>query len=159
LILEALVAAHMPQVLTVSAYDSLLETGHGEAPVAEKGAAREALAALGSGDEARRDAQLRSCWSRPRIAGLSSDRHGSAKPPRVYELGTTFAHETAVAGPARAICRPEIKSSSVRDSPVLYSSDLPSARTSLTSLTFTPFDDLAAREKAWAGRSAPIRNG
>jgi len=89
-------------------------TGHGEAPVARRGSAREALARWEAGDEApyetRNEIVLVSAPYCPAFPPTAID---AAKPPRSMNSDLPFAHRTAVAGAARALWPdPRSKSSS-----------------------------------------------
>jgi hypothetical protein len=156
LILEALVAAHMPQVLTVSCYDSLLELDMAKRRWREEGAAREALARWEAGDEApyetRNEIVLVSAPYCPAFPPTAID---AAKPPRVYELRTYHSPtERQLQALHERFAGPEIKIfQRCGIHPVLYSSTyIGPDQPNLTYLT--PFDDLAAREKAWAAFGA-----
>jgi hypothetical protein len=156
LILEALVAAHMPQVLTVSAYASLDELAEAKRAWREDGAAREALARWEAGDEAPYEARdeivLKATTYCPEFPPAAGD---AERPPRVYELRTYHSPtERQLQALHERFAGPEIKifqRSGIH--PVLYSSTfIGPNQPNLTYLT--PFDDLAAREKAWAAFGA-----
>ena len=151
-ILEALVAAHMPQVLTVSGFASLDELGESKRVWRQDAAARAALAKWEAGDEApyetRNEIVLEAAPYCPAFPPTAID---AAKPPRVYELRTYHSPtERQLQALHERFAGPEIKIfHRCGIHPVLYSSTyIGPDQPNLTYLT--PFDDLAAREKAWA---------
>ena len=156
LILEALVAAHMPQVLVVSGYASLDQLGESKHAWRQDAQARAALAKWEAGDEApyetRNEIVLEAAAYSPAFPPAAGD---PAKPPRVYELRTYHSPtERQLQALHERFAGPEIQifhRSGIH--PVLYSSTyIGPDQPNLTYLT--PFDDLAAREKAWAAFGA-----
>ena len=156
LILEALVAAHMPQVLTVSGYASLDELAESKRVWRQDVQARAAMERWEVGDEApyetRNEIVLESAPYCPAFPPTAID---AAKPPRVYELRTYHSPtERQLQALHERFAGPEIKIfQRCGIHPVLYSSTyIGPDQPNLTYLT--PFDDLAAREKAWAAFGA-----
>jgi hypothetical protein len=156
LVLEALVAAHMPQMLAVSAFGSLEEMTATKRKLREDAQAREALAAWETGDEAAyeelNETVLEAAEYCPPLPQAGS---GLSKPPRVFELRTYHSPtERQLRALHERFAGPEIRifhRSGIH--PVLYSSTLIGPnKPNLTYLI--PFDDLAAREKAWAAFGA-----
>lgn len=159
LVLEALVAAHMPQVLSVSAFASFDELAAMKRKLREDGTAREAMAALEAGEEAPyeelSETILEAAEYCPPLPAVASPSDNTAKPPRVFELRTYHSPtERQLRALHERFAGPEIRifhRSGIH--PVLYSSTLIGAnKPNLTYLI--PFDDLAAREKAWAAFGA-----
>jgi len=156
LVLEALVAAHMPQVLTVTAYWSLEGMEEAKRKWREDPQAREALGRWEAGDEApyekRNEILLEATAYCPAFPPAAGD---PARPPRVYELRTYHSPtERQLKALHERFAGPEVQifgRSGIH--PVLYSSTyIGPDQPNLTYLT--PFDDLAAREKAWAAFGA-----
>jgi hypothetical protein len=163
LVLEAMVAAHMPQVLAVTAFASLEELTGMKRKLRKDGPARDALAEWELGEEppyeALNETVLEAAeYCPPLPAPMPSPaplRDQVTKLPRVFELRTYHSpterqlralHERFAGPELRIFHRCGIH-------PVLYSSTLIGAnKPNLTYLT--PFDDLAAREKAWAAFSS-----
>ncbi len=156
LVLEALVAAHMPQVLTVTAYGSLEEMEQAKRAWREDAGAREALGRWEAGDEApyevRNEVLLGAAPYTPAFPPASGE---AGKPPRVFELRTYHSPtERQLKALHERFAGPEVKIfQRCGIHPVLYSSTfIGPNQPNLTYLT--PFDDLAAREKAWAAFGA-----
>jgi len=158
LVLEALVAAHMPQVLAVSAFGSLEEVTGMKHKFRDDAQAREAMAAWEAGDEAAyeqlNETVLEAAEYCPPLPPAAQS-HDAAKPPRVFELRTYHSPtERQLRALHERFAGPEIKifhRSGIH--PVLYSSTLIGAnKPNLTYLI--PFEDLAARERAWAAFGA-----
>lgn len=156
LILEALVAAHMPQVLAVSGFASLEELAESKRAWRQDTQAREAMARWEAGDEppyeALNEIVLEVAPYCPTFPPAATD---PAKPPRVYELRTYHSPtERQLQALHERFAGPEIKIfHRCGIHPVLYSSTyIGPNQPNLTYLT--PFDDLAAREKAWAAFGA-----
>lgn len=158
-VLEALVAAHMPQVLSVSAFASLEELTGMKRKLRDDSAAREALAQWEAGEEppyeVLNETVLEAAEYCPPLPGPMAPPDPASKPPRVFELRTYHSpterqlralHERFAGHEIGIFHRCGIH-------PVLYSSTLIGAgKPNLTYLT--PFEDLAAREKAWAAFGA-----
>jgi hypothetical protein len=156
-VLEALVAAHMPQVVAISAFASLEEVAGTKRKLREDDAAREALTQWEAGEEPPYEELNETLFEAaeycPPLPTPAPEL--ASKPPRVFELRTYHApterqlralHERFAGPEIRIFHRCGIY-------PVLYSSTLIGEdKPNLTYLT--PFDDLAAREKAWAAFSA-----
>jgi hypothetical protein len=158
LVLEALVAAHMPQVLAVSAFASLEEVTAMKRKLHEDAQAREALAVWEAGDEAAyeelNETLLEAAEYCPPLPQAGPSPSG-AHPPRVFELRTYHSPtERQLRALHERFAGPEIKIfHRIGIHPVLYSFTLIGAnKPNLTYLI--PFDDLAAREKAWAAFGA-----
>ena len=152
LILEALVAAHMPQVLVISAFGSLEELADSKRTFRQDADARAAMARWEAADEqpyeALNEIVLEAAPYCPPFPPPATD---PAKPPRVYELRTYHSPtERQLQALHERFAGPEVKifhRSGIH--PVIYSSTL--VGPNQPNLTYlTPFDDLAAREKAWA---------
>jgi hypothetical protein len=158
-VLEALIAAHMPQVLAVSAFASLEELAGMKRKLREDAGARQALAEWESGEEPAYEeldeTVLEAAAYCPPLPGPAQAPDRGSKPPRVFELRTYHSpterqlralHERFAGAEIGIFHRCGIH-------PVLYSSTLIGAnKPNLTYLM--PFDDLAAREKAWAAFGA-----
>lgn len=159
LVLEALVAAHMPQVLAVSPLASLEELAGMRRKLREDRQAREAMAAWEAGEEPPYEAldetvleAAEYCPPLPQATPASGD---AGKPPRVFELRTYHSPtERQLRALHERFAGPEIKIfNRCGIHPVLYSSTLIGAnKPNLTYLI--PFDNLAAREKAWTAFGA-----
>jgi len=152
LILEALVAAHMPQVLTVSGYASLDELAESKRVWRQDAQARAAMARWEAGDESPyetlNEILLEAAPYSPAFPPAAAD---PARPPRVYELRTYHSPaERQLQALHERFAGPEVKIfHRTGIHPVLYSSTC--IGPNMPNLTYlTPFDDLAAREKAWA---------
>ncbi len=156
-VLEALIAAHMPQVLLVSAFDSPEGMAAMQRKLRQDASARDAMAAWEAGDEPPYEELNETIleaaeYCPPLPAAVVA---GSTKPPRVFELRTYHSpterqlkalHERFEGTEIKIFERSGIH-------PVLYSSTLYGAnKPNLTYLI--PFDDLAAREKAWTAFGA-----
>jgi hypothetical protein len=158
-VLEALIAAHMPQVLAVSGFASLEELAGMKRGLRTDAEAREALTAWEAGDEPAyeelNETVLEAAAYCPPLPGPAQSPGQVSKPPRVFELRTYHSpterqlralHERFAGAEIGIFHRCGIH-------PVLYSSTLIGAnKPNLTYLM--PFDDLAAREKAWAAFGA-----
>lgn len=154
-VLEALVAAHMPQVACVTPYASLEEMKESRARRAADPKYQAALAAWEQGEEAPYESYsevlLEAAPYTPPLAPGAKD--GAA--PRVFELRVYHSPtERQLKALHERFSGPEIRifhRCGIR--PVLYSSTL--IGPSKPNLVYlTPFDDLAAREKAWAAFGA-----
>jgi hypothetical protein len=159
LVLDALVAAHMPQVLAVSAFGSLEEIAGMKRKLSEDAQAREAMAAWEAGDEAAyeelNETVLEAAEYCPPLPQVAPSPGDGEKPLRVFELRTYHSPTTRqLRALHERFAGPEIRifhRSGIH--PILYSSTLIGAnKPNLTYLI--PFDDLAAREKAWAAFGA-----
>jgi hypothetical protein len=150
LVLESLVAAHMPQLLTVTPYSSLDEMlKSGERLQADEGY-RAALATLESGSESPYEAVNDHLVEATDYSPELPDSFPEPKPGRVFELRLYHSPtERQLKALHERFAGPEIKifhRSGVH--PLLYSSTaVGPMKPNLVYLT--PFDDLAAREKAW----------
>jgi len=152
--LEALVAPHMPQVASILGFSSLEEYAAVAQKLDEDSAYRAALAAAEEGAESLTEhyttTLLRATDYSPDI-----DPASSAKTPRLFELrvyhSPTLRQLKAL---HERFAGPEIKIfHRVGVHPVLYTSTVFGAnKPNLTYLT--PFENLAAREKAWAAFAA-----
>jgi len=158
-VLEALVAAHMPQVLSVSAFTSLDELNAMKRKLREDSAAREALAQWEAGEEPPyeelNETVLEAAEYCPPLPGPMPPLDPASKPPRVFELRTYHSPtERQLRALHERFAGPEIKifhRSGVH--PLFYSSTVVGAN--MPNLTYLiPFDSLAAREQAWAAFGA-----
>ena len=156
-VLEALVAAHMPQVLAISAFTSIDEVAGMKRKLREDEAAREALTQWEAGEEPPyeelRETLLEAAEYCPPFPAPTPEL--ASKPPRVFELRVYHSPtERQLRALHERFAGPEIKIfHRCGIHPVLYSSTLIGAdKPNLTYLT--PFEDLAAREKAWAAFGA-----
>ena len=148
--LEAIVAPHIPQVAAVYGFESVDEMWSVHTKLLENNDLRKSLEALEGGPEPAFESLdtrlLEATAYSPEIA-VSSD---ASRPPRVFELrvyhSPTWRQLKAL---HERFAGPEIKIfHRVGIHPVLYSSTL--IGQDLPNLTYLiPFDDLAAREKAW----------
>jgi hypothetical protein len=155
LVLEALVASHMPQVATITPYGSLGELGSTSQKLDADAKFQAALAKWESADEAPyetfRETLLEATSFSPPLAAPSQQ----PKTPRVFELRCYHSPtEKQLKALLERFGGPEVK---IFDRtgihPVLYSTTLVGPdKPNLVYLT--PFDDLAAREKAWAAFGA-----
>ncbi len=159
LVLEALVAAHMPQVLSVSTFASFEELTAMKRKFREDGPAREEMDRWEAEDEAPyeelNETVLEAAEYCPPLPAAATPPDNAGKAPRVFELRTYHSPTTRqLRALHERFAGPEIKifhRSGIH--PVLYSSTLIGAnKPNLTYLI--PFDDLAAREKAWASFGA-----
>ena len=159
IVLEALVAAHMPQVLVVSAFASLDQLAGLKRKLREDGPARDALAEWEAGQEAPyeelNETVLEAAEYCPSLPSPMPSPGPVSKLPRVFELRTYHSPtERQLRALHERFAGPEIRIfQRCGIHPLLYSSTLIGAgKPNLTYLT--PFDDLAAREKAWAAFNA-----
>lgn len=159
LVLDALIAAHMPQVLALSAFASLEEMAATKRKLREDAQSREAMATWEAGEEPAyeelNETVLEAAEYCPPLPRATPAQDATGKLARVFELRTYHAPtERQLQALHERFAGPEIKifqRSGIH--PVLYSSTLIGAgKPNLTYLT--PFDDLAAREKAWAAFGA-----
>lgn len=153
IVLEALIAPHMPQVACLSAYASLEEMRDTRKKLTSDSKLQAALTQWEAGDEAPyenySEILLEAAPYAPPLAA------SNPKQPRVFELRVYHSptekqlkalHERFAGPEIRIFARSGIH-------PVLYSSTLIGPnKPNLVYLT--PFDDLAAREKAWAAFGA-----
>lgn len=150
-VMEAIVAAHMPQVACVTPYDSLDQWMQARARLAADEGFRAALATMESGEEPPYEDFTETLleaapYTPPLPASLP------ARPqPRVFELRLYHSPtERQLKALHERFAGPEIPifhRSGIH--PLLYGSTLAGAhKPNLVYLT--PFDSLAAREKAWA---------
>lgn len=154
-VLEALVAAHMPQVACVTPYASLEQWMEARARLAADEGFRSALAAMEAGEDAPYEEYAETLveaapYSPPLPAGLPARAQARVFELRLYHAPTErqlkALHER-FAGPEIPI----FHRSGIH--PLLYGSTLAGAhKPNLVYLT--PFDSLAAREKAWAAFGA-----
>jgi hypothetical protein len=159
LVLEALVAAHMPQALVISAFTSIEELAGMKRKLREDDAAREALTQWEAGEEPPyeelNETLLQAAEYCPPLPGPLQAPNLVSKPPRVFELRTYHAPtERQLRALHGRFAGPKIRIfHRCGIHPVLYSSTLIGAnKPNLTYLT--PFDDLATRETAWAAFGA-----
>jgi len=154
-VLEALVAPHMPQVAAITPYSSLEEMRESRARLAADAKYQAALSAWEQDGEAPyehySDVLLEAApYSPPLVQTLE------ARPlPRVFELRVYHSPtEKQLKALHERFAGPEIKIfHRCGVHPLLYSSTLIGPnKPNLVYLT--PFDDLAAREKAWAAFGA-----
>jgi hypothetical protein len=150
IVLEGLVAAHMPQVVTVTPYTSPEQMRAARARLAGDAKHMAAFTKWESGDEAPYES-FSECLleAAPYCPELPPNTTGD-KPPRVFELRVYHSPtERQLKALHERFAGPEIQifhRSGVF--PILYSSTLIGPmKPNLVYLT--PFDDLAAREKAW----------
>jgi len=155
LVLESLVAAHMPQVLTVTPFASVEEMLATRQKLAGDEAYRAALATLEGGAEPPyEEVADRVVEATPYSPDLPPS-FPEARPNRVFELRLYHSPtERQLKALHERFAGPEIKifhRSGVH--PLLYSSTLIGPHQP-NLVYLTPFDDLAAREKAWAAFGA-----
>ncbi|MGH9613189.1 MAG: NIPSNAP family protein, partial [Bryobacteraceae bacterium] len=148
--LEALIAPHMPQVMTIQGFASLDEMIRAHAALAKDPGLQKAREALETGPEPAVEtldsAILDAAPYSPEI--VASDRSG--KPPRIFELRQYHSPTWRQLEALHArFTGPEIKIfHRAGIHPLFYSSTL--IGPNQPNLTYLiPFDDLAAREKAW----------
>jgi len=146
--LEALVAAHMPQFVTVMGFRSLEEVSSLRASLHEDAAYRKAFAAWEEGPEPPYEhfsqSLLRATEFSPEIQPVKRDQS------RIFELRTYHSPTMRqLAALKERFAGPEIKIfHRLGIFPILYSETV--LGTQMPNLTYlTPFDSLAAREKAW----------
>ncbi len=148
-VLEALIAPHMPQVACISAYSSLEEMRDVRKKLAADSKLQAALSQWEAGDEAPyenySEVLLEAAPYAPPFEAATPGK------PRVFELRLYHSPtEKQLKALHERFAGPEIKifdRSGIH--PVLYSSTL--IGPSKPNLVYLiPFDDLAAREKAWA---------
>ncbi|MEJ5368987.1 MAG: NIPSNAP family protein [Bryobacteraceae bacterium] len=154
-VMEALVAAHMPQVACITPYDSLEQWAQTRARLASDENYRAALSAMESGEEAPYEEYSETLleaapYTPPLPASLPA-----LQQPRVFELRLYHSPtERQLKALHERFAGPEIPifhRSGIH--PLLYGSTLAGAhKPNLVYLT--PFDSLAAREKAWAAFGA-----
>jgi hypothetical protein len=155
IVLEGLVAPHMPQVAVVTPYASLDEMRDGRAKLAADGKCRAALAQWEAGDEAPYESYAETLLEATPYAPALEISASAGKPPRVFEL--RVYHSPAgrqLAALHERFAGPEIPIfHRCGIHPVLYSSTLIGPQKP-NLVYLTPFADLAAREKAWAAFGA-----
>jgi hypothetical protein len=151
--LEGLVAAHMPQFVVILGFDSLEELSGVKSRLRQDAAYQKAFAAWESGPEAPYEhytqSVLKAAEYSPAIEPVASAK------PRVFELRTYHSPTwKQLAALHQRFAGPEIKIfHRCGVHPVLYSETLFGAN--MPNLTYlTPFDDLAARDKAWSAFAA-----
>ncbi len=154
-VLEALVAAHMPQVACVTPYESLEQWAKARAQLAADEGYAAAMATMESGEEPPYEEYSETLveaapYSPPLPAALPA-----LPQPRVFELRLYHSPtERQLKALHERFAGPEIPifhRSGIH--PLLYGSTLAGAhKPNLVYLT--PFDSLAAREKAWAAFGA-----
>jgi hypothetical protein len=155
IVLEALVAPHMPQVAVVTPYSSLEEMRDSRAKLGADDRFRAALAQWESGDEAPYESFAESLLEATAYAPPLELSASGDKPPRVFELRVYHSPtEKQLVALHERFAGPEIQIfHRCGIHPVLYSSTL--IGTQKPNLVYlTPFADLAAREKAWAAFGA-----
>ena len=151
LFLEALVAPHMPQAAVISVYNSIEQAFAARAKVAADAESRKGMEEWENHSEQPYEhlssTLLQATPYCPEIVTKSEAR----KTPRVFEVRVYHSPTwRQLAALHERFAGPEIKIfSRVGIHPVLYSSGV--FGQNLPNLTYLiPFDDLAAREKAWA---------
>lgn len=154
-VLEALVAPHMPQVACVTAYSSLEEFQDAKKKRAGDGQWQAALAEWEKGDEAPYEHFSESLLEAAAYQPALPAELPKQELPRVFELRVYHSPtERQLKALHERFAGPEIQifhRCGIR--PVLYSSTLMGpSKPNLVYLT--PFDSLAAREKAWAAFGA-----
>jgi hypothetical protein len=155
LVLEALVAAHMPQVMTVTAFPSLDAIAQAKAALARDKAAAEALARWEAGPEAPYEHYSESVLELTDYSPPLPPPNPEAKASRVFELRVYHSPtERQLRALHERFAGPEIKIfARCGIHPVFYSSTF--AGPHKPNLVYlTPFENLAAREKAWAAFGA-----
>lgn len=152
---EALVAAHMPQFLVLLGFESLTELGAIRTRLNQDETFRKAFAAWESGPEPPYEhfsqTVLKAAEYCPEVE-LSASR---PKAPRVFELRTYHSPTwRQLAALHERFAGPEIKIfHRVGVRPIIYSETL--FGPNMPNLTYlTPFESLAAREKAWEAFAA-----
>ncbi|MCC6366288.1 MAG: NIPSNAP family protein [Bryobacterales bacterium] len=152
IILDGLIAPHMPQVVVIQGHSSIAEYFEAEAKRKENAAYRAALTAWEAGDEAPYETFSTSLLE---ATPYSPDISGSSKSPRIFELRTYHSPTTRqLAALHERFSGPEIRIfHRVGVHPILYTSTIIGAnRPNLTYLI--PFDSLEARDKAWTAFGA-----
>ena len=146
--LEALVAAHMPQFVTVQGFSSLDEISTLAAGLAADSAYQKAFAAWEGGPEPPYEnltrTLLQATGYSPEIEPVKREK------PRIFELRVYHSPTwKQLAALHERFSGPEIRIfHRVGIYPVLYTETLMGGK--MPNLTYlTPFDSLAAREKAW----------
>jgi len=147
--LEAMIAPHMPQTMTIMEFESLDQWQSIQSPLASSAAYRQGFAQWEAGDEPPYESYSERLLAATTFnPGLSLEANG---PARIFEY--RIYHSPAYrqlqalnerfAGPEIAIFhRTGVK-------PILYTNAL--SGDALPNLTYlTPFENLGAREKAWA---------
>ena len=155
LVLESLVAAHMPQVLTITPFASVEEMLATRQKLAGDDGYRNALSTLEAGAEPPYEEVMdRVVEAAPYSPELPAS-FPEAKPNRLFELRLYHSPtERQLKALHERFAGPEIKifhRSGVH--PLLYSSTLIGPHQP-NLVYLTSFDDLAAREKAWAAFGA-----
>lgn len=154
-VMEALVAAHMPQVACVTPYASTEQWLESRARLAADAGYREALAAMEAGEEAPYEQYSEVLLeAAPYTPPLPASLPQQAQ-PRVFELRLYHSPtERQLKALHERFAGPEIPIfHRCGIHPLLYGSTL--AGPHKPNLVYlTPFDSLAAREKAWAAFSA-----
>ena len=155
IVLEALVAPHMPQVAIVTPYASLEEMRAGRAKLATDAKYRAALAQWEAGEEAPYESFAESLLEATPYAPALDFSTATGAPPRVFELRVYHSPtEKQLVALHERFAGPEIRIfHRCGIHPVLYSSTLIGPQKP-NLVYLTPFADLAAREKAWAAFSA-----
>lgn len=155
IVLEGLIAPHMPQVAVVTPYSSLEEMREGRAKLGADARYRAALAQWEAGDEAPYESYAEALLQAAPYAPPLELSTPAGKRPRVFELRVYHSPtERQLAALHERFAGPEIQIFSRSGiHPVLYSSTLFGLQKP-NLVYLTPFDDLAAREKAWAAFSA-----
>jgi hypothetical protein len=155
IILEALAAPHMPQVLTVTGYASLEQLAQTRARLKSDAALAQALARWETGEEAPYESYSETLLEAAPYSPEPEPADPPPQAPRVFELRVYHSPtERQLKALHERFAGPEIKifhRCGIR--PVFYSSTLVGPnKPNLVYLT--PFDNLAAREKAWAAFGA-----
>lgn len=154
-VMEALVAAHMPQVACVTAYESAGQWMEARARLSSDERYREALAAMEAGDEAPYEQYSEILLeAAPYTPALPQSLPAQAQ-PRVFELRLYHSPtERQLKALHERFAGPEIPIfHRCGIHPLLYGSTV--AGPHKPNLVYlTPFDSLAAREKAWAAFGA-----
>lgn len=155
IVLEALVAPHMPQVAVVTAYSSLDEMRDARAKLGADSKVQAALAQWEAGDEAPYENFAESLLEATAYAPALELSTPGDKPPRVFELRVYHSPtERQLVALHERFAGPEIQifhRSGIH--PVLYSSTLIGPQKP-NLVYLTPFAGLAEREKAWAAFGA-----
>ena len=151
LVLEALVAAHMPQVAVLTPYDSLEAIAEADAKLAADEKCRTALSTWEENAEQPFESVSTSLLASTPYSPKLQPAGDPPKTPRVFELRVYHSPtQRQLAALHERFAGPEIKifhRSGIH--PVLYSSTL--FGDDMPNLTYViPFASLADREKAWA---------
>jgi hypothetical protein len=148
--LEALVAAQMPQVVAITVYDSIEHAFSARTKLASDAEARKGFEAWESGSEPPFEHVSNSLLeATPYCPAIVADRE-PRKTQRVFELRTYHSPTwRQLAALHERFAGPEIRIfSRVGVHPMFYSSTV--FGQNMPNLTYLiPFNDLAAREKAW----------